>query len=83
MLMLLIGASLSKPTFNSPLMWNSDMYLYHLSCICRTLVPRDHVCPEMLRVFRYVAYLCTCVIVKTRTPEQQGPELLIVCHKDC
>ena len=36
------------------------MYVYHLPRICRTLVPEIRVCPEMLRVFRYIDVL-TCV----------------------
>ena len=28
--------------------------MYHLSCICRTLVPEICVCPEMLCVFQYI-----------------------------
>ena len=58
------GASLSKPHIdhdNGPHAWNSAIYLYHLPCVCRTLVPKIHICPEMLRVFWYIDML-TCMI---------------------
>ena len=39
------------------------MYLsiYHLPRVCRTLVPKICVCPEMLHVFQYIDVLM-CVI---------------------
>ena len=46
--------------------------MYHLPCICRTLVPKIRVHPEMLCVFRYIGVL-TCVIYNcTRLNKQQG-----------
>ena len=46
--------------------------LYHLSRVCRTLVPEICVCPEMLRAFWYVDML-TCVIYNCMySTEQQG-----------
>ena len=55
------------------------MYLcmYHLPHVCRTLVPRIRVCPEMLRVFRYIDVL-TCVIYNCRSTEQQGQLQLLM-----
>ena len=53
--------------------------MYHLPCICCTLVTEIPVHPEMLSVFRYIDILDVDVIVMT--PEQQGPELL-VCLED-
>ena len=35
--------------------------MYYLPCICRTLVPKIRVRPEILRIFRYIDML-TCVI---------------------
>ena len=69
----LIGASLSKPHIdhdNGPCTRNNCIcvsiylhayvFMYHLSRVCRTLVPEIRVCPEMLRVFRYIDIL-TCM----------------------
>ena len=61
-----IGVSLSEPHIdrdNSPRTRNNGMSvsMYHLSRICRTLVPEIRVRPEMLHVFRYIDVL-TCVI---------------------
>ena len=39
----IIGASLSKPHDNGP-----RVRIYHLPHICRTLVPKIRVCPEIL-----------------------------------
>ena len=52
--------------------------MYHLPHICRTLVPKIHVHPEMLRVFRYIEVL-TCVIYNFDC-QQQGPTR--VCRED-
>ena len=48
---------------NGPHARNNGIYvsMYHLPRICHTLVPKIHVRPEMLRVFRYIDML-TCVI---------------------
>ena len=35
--------------------------MYHLPCVCRTLVPEIRVHPEILHVFRYIDMLM-CVI---------------------
>ena len=46
--------------------------MYHLPCVCYTLVPEIRVCPEMLHVFRYIDVL-TCVIYNCmHSTEQQG-----------
>ena len=64
--LVIIGASLSEPHIdhdNGPHTRNNGMsvFMYHLPHVCRTLVPEIRVCPEMLRVFRYIDVL-TCVI---------------------
>ena len=90
--MRLIGASLTKHHIdhdNGPCAGNNNcgyVYLYHLSHICRTLVPEIHVHHEMLHVFRYidvVHVLLINVVVIVMTSEQQRPELLTVCREDC
>ena len=46
--------------------------MYHLPCICRTLVPKICVCPDILCVFQYIDML-TCVVTTTyNSTEQQG-----------
>ena len=66
----LIGVSLSEPHIdhdNGLCARNNGIYvsiylcLYHLPCVCCTLVPEICVHPEMLRVFWYIDVL-TCVI---------------------
>ena len=86
--MRLIGVSLSKHHIghdNGLCVGNNCGYvsLYHLSCVCRTLVPESHVYPEMTCVFLY--YWCgpRARLSSVMTPEQQGPELLAVCCEDC
>ena len=49
--------------------------MYPLPCICRTLVPKIRVCPEILRVFQYIDVL-TCVIALYLT------RMNVVCHED-
>ena len=52
--------------------------MYHLPRVCRTLVPKIQVRPEMLRVFQYID-MHTCVIYN----EKQGRlELLVACRED-
>ena len=63
----LIGASLSEPHIdrdNSPRMYVSNIF----TRVCRTLVPKIRVGPEMLRVFQYIDVF-TCVVYNC---EQQG-----------
>ena len=53
----------------SVLYQNVSIYvsMYHLLRVCRTLVPEIRVCPEMLRVFRYINVI-TCVIYNCTDP---------------
>ena len=52
--------------------------MYHLPCVCHTLVPEIHVHPEVLCVFRYIDML-TCVIYNCiQSTEQQGRLELLV-----
>ena len=85
----IIGASLSKPHIdhdNGPRVRNNAIHLfiyvaiylsmYHLPHACRTLVPKIHVRPKMLRVFQYIDVL-TCVIYNcTRLNGQERHERL-------
>ena len=59
------------------------MYL-SLPRICRTLVPKICVCPEMLRVFQYIDVL-TCVIYNCMhsTEQQKTTGAARVCCEDC
>ena len=55
-------------TLSPRLQWvlahETNLSMYHLPHVCRTLVPEIRVCPEMLRVFQYIGLL-TCVIYTT------------------
>ena len=58
-----VGESLSEPHINhdnGPRRWNNGMSV-SFTQRCHTLVPKIRVCPEILRVFRYIVML-TCVI---------------------
>ena len=64
-LLYIIRASLSEPHIdhdNGPRVGNNGIYVsvYHLPCVCCTLVPDIHVCPEMLHVFRYIDVVHDC-----------------------
>ena len=59
--------------------------MYHLPCVCRTLVPKIHARHKMLCVFRYIDML-TCVINKIElTARMTGTSLARfthVCHEE-
>ena len=84
----IISTSLSKPHIdcdNSPCAQNNGIYLsiylcvYHLSHICRTLIPEICVCPEMLHAFRYIDVLMCMIYNCMHSTEQQARlELLIL-----
>ena len=66
----LVGVSLSEPHIDHD---NSPAHgimtsMYHLPCVCCTLIPEIHVRPEMLCVFWYIDVLMF-MIVKTVTTE--------------
>ena len=55
--------------------------MYHLTCVCRTLVPEIRVRPEILRVFQYIDVF-TCVIYNcTRLNGQERLGAARVCRE--
>ena len=46
--------------------------MYHLSCVCSTLVPEIHAHPEILRVFMYIDMLACTIYNCMHSTEQQG-----------
>ena len=51
--------------------------MYHLPCVCHTLVPKIHVRPEILLVFQYIDML-KCVVKSIHDSTEQQLELLMI-----
>ena len=64
-------------SWQRPICWE---YLCIITRICRTHVSEIHARPERSM---YSGILMCFMSVITKTLEQQGFELLIVCHEDC
>ena len=52
----------ASPTLIMTIALHMNNGIYHLPCVCLTLVLKIHVHPEMLCVFRYIDVF-TCMIV--------------------
>ena len=55
--------------------------MYHLPCVCRTLVPKIHVHPVILHVFQYIDMLKCVVTSIYDSTEQQGQLELLASYQ--